>query len=307
VGEKRRLFVLGKLKTAAAKIPIVGPAFKGVYLTCFEGEGKVRPIRTGPLTGMRYYRYRWSTPREDLVDTNWEDVAVGAFTKMIAGKKRVFDVGANWGFYVLLAHKHRDDGCEIVAFEPHPQSAKELGTQIELNNIGNAHVLAAAMSDRIGTLEFLDTGSAIGQKIAGIDNGFPEARKICVPTITLDAAAEQFGIPDLIKLDVEGAENLVLEGGKKVMTKHRPVLIAEIHGEERSGRFYELMKENGYRCQKPLGVEIADGAYHHKMVCMPADVGSAASGSDAVARPEGSGSNSDLKAESPDFPQATAH
>lgn len=264
--------MLGKLRSVAARIPIVGPFIKRAYLTFFAGEGKVRPIRSGPLAGMRYYQYRWSTPRKDLVETNWEDEAVGAFAKLIAGKKRVFDVGANWGFYVLLAHKHRSSGCEIVAFEPHPQSAKELRTQIELNGIGQATVIEAAMSDRDGTLEFLDTGSAIGQKLAALgENGAP-SRNIRVRTMTLDAAAEQFGAPDLIKLDVEGAENLVLEGGKNVMSEHRPALVVEVHGEERCARFYDLMKGYGYRCETAGGVVINDGGYHHQVVCLPGEI-----------------------------------
>src|SRR5207248_1713711 len=158
--------------------------------------------------------------------------------------------------YVLLAHKHRDVGCEIVAFEPHPQSARELRTQITLNAIGNAKVVEAAMSDRAGTLEFLDTGSAIGQKLAGLDNELANARKLSVPTMTLDEAAEKYGAPDLIKLDVEGAENLVMEGGKTVMMENRPVLVVEVHGEERSGRFYELMRGYGYRCETAGGMVI---------------------------------------------------
>jgi FkbM family methyltransferase len=261
--------MLGPLKGAAAKIPVVGPAFKKAYLSWFAGEGKVRPIRGGLLSGMRYYRYRWSTPWEDLVETNWADEAAGAFARLVKGKKRIFDVGANWGFYVLLAHKNRDAGCEIVAFEPHPQSAKELRTQIKLNEIGAAKVVEAAMSDRAGTLEFLDTGSAIGQKLAGLDNEFANARRLTVPTVTLDAAAAAHGVPDLVKLDVEGAENLVLEGGKRVMTENRPVLVVEVHGEERSARFYELMKGYRYRCETAAGAVITDGAYHHQVVCFP--------------------------------------
>ena len=95
--------MLGSIKGAAAKIPVVGPAFKKAYLSWFAGEGKIRPIRGGLLSGMRYYRYRWSTPWEDLVETNWADEAAGAFARLVKGKKRIFDVGANWGFYVLLA------------------------------------------------------------------------------------------------------------------------------------------------------------------------------------------------------------
>jgi FkbM family methyltransferase len=264
--------MLRPLRGAAARIPIVGPAFKKAYLKWIAGEGSIRPIRRGMLSGMRYYRYQWSTPREDLVETNWDDESAEAFAKLIVGKKLVFDVGANWGFYVLLAHKHRNTGCRIVAFEPHPQSAKELRTQITLNGIGDATMVEAAMSDRAGTLEFLDTGSAIGQKLAVVDHEFADARRFTVPTLTLDAAAEQYGTPDLVKLDVEGAENLVLEGGRNVMTENRPVLLVEVHGQERCGRFYELMKGYNYRCETAAGTAIVDGAYHHQVVCFANEV-----------------------------------
>jgi FkbM family methyltransferase len=261
--------MLNQLRGAAARIPLVGPAFKRVYLTLFAGEGRVRPIQRGLLAGMRYYQYRWSTPREDLVETNWADPAAEAFVQLVAGKRRIFDVGANWGFYVLLAHKHRDAGCEIVAFEPHPQSAKELRTQIVLNEVTQATVVPAALSDRAGAIEFVDTGSAIGQKVAAVDKDFGWARRISLPAITLDEAAEKYGAPDLIKLDVEGAENLVLEGGKRVLTEQRPTLLVEVHGEECAGRFYDLMDQYGYRYETTGGAAIADRAYHHHLICRP--------------------------------------
>jgi FkbM family methyltransferase len=258
------------LRGAAGRIPVLGPAVRRVYLTLFKGEGQARAIRRGPLEGMRYYRYAWSTPREDLVETNWDDEAAGAFARLVKGKRRVFDVGANWGFYVLLAHRHRDAGCEIVAFEPHPRSAKELRTQIVLNGIGDVTVVEAAISDQGGgTIEFVDTGSAIGQKLAAVDTEFVKARRLAVPTLTLDEAAARYGSPDLVKLDVEGAENLVLEGGRRVMREARPALIVEVHGLERAGRLYELLAEFGYRCETVAGVAVTDGGYHHQLVCLP--------------------------------------
>src|SRR5207244_3880576 len=86
----RGAFMLGQLRSAAARLPVVGPAVKRLYLTLFTDEGRVRPIVGGPLAGMRYHRYRWSTPREDLVETNWDDEAAGAFVRLINGKRRFF-------------------------------------------------------------------------------------------------------------------------------------------------------------------------------------------------------------------------
>ncbi|MEZ0266952.1 MAG: FkbM family methyltransferase [Phycisphaerae bacterium] len=263
--------MLKSLKRAVGGVPVVGPAIKKAYLTLFTAEGRVRTIRKGLLEGVQYRHYRWSTPREDLVESNWDDLLQTAFTAEIKGKRRFFDVGANWGFYVLLAGKYRDKGCEVVAFEPHPQSAAELQTQVVLNGMsGDTRVVQAAVSDTVGTIEFADTGSAIGQMIASVDKDKLGQRMLKVPTMTLDGAAEQFGMPDLVKLDVEGAENLVMAGATKVFTEGRPTLLVEIHGEERSGPFYDFMAKFDYRCFGPDGAEVTDRAYHHHMICRPA-------------------------------------
>jgi FkbM family methyltransferase len=262
--------MLTTLRRAAARIPLLGPALKKSYLGLFARDGAVRSIETGPLAGLKYHHYRWSTPDHDLVVNNWADEAAAAFTRLVPGKKRIFDIGANWGFYVLLAHKHRDADCQIIAFEPHPRSARELQTQITLNQIANATVVQSALSDQDGAIEFVDTGSAIGQKMAAVDNYFTTARRIRVPAMSLNTAVDRFGAPDLIKLDVEGAENLVLTGGRDILTRYRPTLIVEVHGPERSNDFYGIVESCHYRCETAAGTPITDRAYHHQVVCHPA-------------------------------------
>jgi hypothetical protein len=48
--------------------------------------------------------------------------------------------------------------------------------------------------------------------------------------------------------------------------------LVEVHGQERCGRFYELMKGYNYRCETAAGTAIADGAYHHQVVCFANEV-----------------------------------
>lgn len=254
------------LSGIAQKIPLVGPIIRSIRRRISQ-EGAIQQIKHGPLEGLSYHRYQWSTPNEGLVEDNWADQMPGIFVREIPAKKRFFDIGANWGFYVLLAHKHRDPGCQIVAFEPHPRTADELRTQITLNHIDHAEVLQAALSDQVGTIEFADTGSAIGQKLAAVNDSHPQARNIVVPTLTLDEAAHRFGPPDICKIDVEGAENMVLKGAAEVLGVHRPVLLMEIHGAENSVPFYQIMSQYGYRCWTMEGAEVTDGAYHHHLVC----------------------------------------
>jgi FkbM family methyltransferase len=156
-----------------------------------------------------------------------------------------------------------------VAFEPHPQSARELRTQLELNAVANARIVEAALSDRAGLIEFADTGSAIGQKLASLNDSQGGARTISVRAMSLDEAAREFGPPDLVKIDVEGAENLVLAGGREVLENHRPVLLVEVHGKGRAGEFYEHMAGYGYRCETADGRPIAERTYYHHVICRP--------------------------------------
>ena len=256
------------LKSTAKRIPLLGPLLQKAYLS-LKGEGKIRPITTGHLAGLKYHQYRWSTPNPDLVQTNWDDPLPNAFIHHIKNKKRFYDIGANWGFYVLLASKHKDPHCQIVAFEPHPQSAKELESQITLNQITSALVIQAALSDQSGHLQFADTGSAIGQKLATLNDSPQSAQTITVPTMTLDQATQQFGPPDLIKLDVEGAENLVIAGGHQTLQHHRPTLLVEIHGQDRATPFYTKMHHLHYQCQTPTGEPVTNQAYHHHLICLP--------------------------------------
>ena len=256
--------LLNTLKSAARRIPFLHRAYLKL-----KGEGRVRTIAKGHLAGLKYHQYRWSTPQQDLVETNWNDELAPAFIEHLKGKHRIFDVGANWGFYVLLASRHRDPTCQIIAFEPHPRSAVELQTQITLNGITNAQVVQAALSDRTGTIEFADTGSAIGQKLAAVNDSHAAARTLTVPTMTLDQAADQFAPPDLIKIDVEGAELLVLAGAHNVLQTHRPTLLIEVHGPDKSLALYDLLRHHNYRLQTPTGAPITDTTYHHPIVCLP--------------------------------------
>jgi FkbM family methyltransferase len=257
--------LLNSLKRAAKHIPLLHRAY--LKLT---GEGRVRAITRGHLAGLKYRQYRWSTPQQDLVETNWDDELAPAFIRLIKGKRCFFDVGANWGFYVLLASKYRDAaGCRIVAFEPHPQSAAELRTQIALNRVADAYVDQAALSDRSGTIEFADTGSAIGQKLAAVNDSHQSARTITVPTLTLDDAAARHQPPDLVKIDVEGAENLVLAGATRLLQTHRPTLLIEVHGADKSPALYDTLARHGYRCETTAGVPITDQTYHHHVICLP--------------------------------------
>lgn len=144
----------------------------------------------------------------------------------------VFDIGAHFGEYTLLASSRVAEQGGVHAFEAQPTTAALLRRNCEANQLRNATVNWCAISDREGEVEFdvcdEPTMSAIatsGRKAAR------HFRRIRVPSITLDGYCQQHSVwPDLLKIDVEGAELLVLRGAAGILQRsapHAPALLFE--------------------------------------------------------------------------------
>ena len=127
-----------------------------------------------------------------------------------------FDVGANLGYYTILMAKSVPQG-KVYAFEPDPFSYALLQLNVQLNGLKNVIVNQSALGDRPGMSTFVQcTDSAF--------NSFRDTARRAVSGIievsvdTLDNFVYANNIPriDFLKLDVEGAEGLVIAGAKKL-------------------------------------------------------------------------------------------
>jgi FkbM family methyltransferase len=148
-----------------------------------------------------------------------------------------WDVGANIGFYSWLVRQHA--GIErVIMFEPDPTNFSLLERTIRRNRITNCTALNVALADRSGEAGFLidrasgAAGSLESSRHTGEDWSLQTAyglgEVIRCRTATLDELiAAGTPAPNLIKIDVEGAENLVLAGAKDCLAKVRPILIVE--------------------------------------------------------------------------------
>ena len=140
----------------------------------------------------------------------------------------VWDVGANVGLFAFSAAAK----AKIVfAFEPDPWLASLC--QRSASEITNVQVLSAAVTSTIsvGQLEIAQRGRA-ANFMAGFgtsQTGGIRHRQL-VMTVTLDWLAKRFPPPDILKIDVEGGERLVLEGGSALFGRSRPILICEVAG-----------------------------------------------------------------------------
>lgn len=167
-----------------------------------------------------------------------------------------FDIGANFGFYSLLAAELVTAG-RIVAFEPVPYVFESLKTNARA--AGNVEAVDSAVSDREGLLDFDEapasrhTGSSFSEESSRLP-GAPhfEFKKIKVRSTTVDEfCARTKLVPTVIKVDVEGAEKLVIEGARRTLASASPTLIMEVWKPPTRNQNHRdaarLLEEAGYR------------------------------------------------------------
>jgi FkbM family methyltransferase len=177
-------------------------------------------------------------------------------TKLLAdfgGKGRtMLDVGANVGFHALTAGLFFR---RVVAFEPTPATADRLERNVMASALRHIDVRRCALSNRSGQAQFsVSRGHCGANRVAAGSHAEASAEAISVPLRTIDELAREspggLGKLDFIKIDVEGHECEVLEGGRETISHDRPKLFVEFNTPEQFDRFRSLLPP-GYRPIRP--------------------------------------------------------
>lgn len=142
-------------------------------------------------------------------------------------KPKVFwDIGANVGFYSWLLMS-ADPDLHAVLFEPDPDNIELVNATIARGELEQITLVAKAASTEQGTARFvMDPESGTTSHLESGGTGVKGA-VVTVETTTLDDELERLSPPDLIKIDVEGAEDMVLAGAARLLDEVRPVIIIE--------------------------------------------------------------------------------
>ena len=185
-------------------------------------------------------RYRWGRPEHSTsmylygVLEHAEEVRLTRFFIRTLQSEDVFlDIGANFGFYSLLASEILEEG-RVIAFEP--VSFVFRGLNASAARTTNVEAVNSAVSDRVGTLEFdqapesRHTGSSFNEAEARVEGAPVFAfTRVKVASTTVDAyCAERKIVPTVIKIDVEGAEKLVIDGGLRTLAAGTPTIVLEV-------------------------------------------------------------------------------
>jgi FkbM family methyltransferase len=175
-------------------------------------------------------------------DHDWEELAEHALLRKhkLRPGARVFDLGAHQAVFALMVSRFVGETGSVIALEAGKHNYEAAQKNKEANAIQNLTILHAAASDRKGEISFSD----------GMNGRIGYGAKC--PAYSVDDLANEFGTPDVVKIDVEGYESKVLEGAKATLAT-RPDWYVEVHsglGLEAYGgspeQIVALFQEAGY-------------------------------------------------------------
>jgi FkbM family methyltransferase len=191
------------------------------------------------------YEQKKVIPQQELIDlqkfkiyvmNNDLDVGVGIirskvyephithiFEQLLKSGSTFLDIGANIGYYTLLAASLVGDVGQVLSFEPNFQNLQLLYSSILENKFQNIVVYPFAASDSHELLKLKSFGS----------NGFLEPPSYCqsnlqlVQSIRVDDLLQSVRQINLVKIDIEGYEPLAIAGMDKLLRNYRPIIISE--------------------------------------------------------------------------------
>lgn len=178
-----------------------------------------------------------------------------------------YDVGANVGFFSLLAAKRLGPtGC-VCAFEPVAENAASVRENARINQFDHIKVLELAVGRETGTAELLLTDWDGGGSLASsaVRPAEPVSRRqVRVAALDDLIPAERLPKPSVVKIDVEGVEMEVLQGMSKTIAESRPVLLYEVD-DGRKDSFHRRWKElDDYVAGLGYAINHLDPAYANR-------------------------------------------
>jgi FkbM family methyltransferase len=208
-------------------------------------------VMVEPLKG-----YQWTTSRTYgyLLGTHESPEVISSFLSWLKPDSTFYDVGGNVGYFSFVASTIITRG-RILAFEPLAANLAIFEEHLRRNRRAGAEritLIPCAVADREKTVQFTNDAVLTGSNTY-VESQFlkPTVQKIDVKCVSIDGVVAQGSPPpDVIKIDVEGAELEVLQGAEQTLRAHKPPLLLATHDVHVPGidrKCAEFLKKLGYQ------------------------------------------------------------
>ncbi|MGE3808556.1 MAG: FkbM family methyltransferase [Gemmataceae bacterium] len=214
-------------------------------------DGKIR------LNLYRHRGYWWEGRRR-------EQEALEAVSRIVKPGDNVFELGGHIGYITMLLSKLAGPKGRVVVFEPSPDNLKYLRSNVV--GLSNTEVVDKAVSSETGQVTLYEEGLS-GQNNSIVsdyeifdavrsNSGLQievKPRQVACTTVD-DEASQRAMAPSFMKIDIEGAELLALQGALRTLDEARPVIMIELSQNVQA--CLKLFQEHGYLLVAPEGTPV---------------------------------------------------
>jgi len=235
-----------QLRSWIKHIPVVSNLQRWFFAKFLVGEEFIHIINAGPAKGLKY---PVKLPEDKAI---WSGTYETEFSLILANSVQsgdvCYDIGGYRGFFsgvFALA------GAQlVVTFEPLPENCNQLHKLAGLNPELPLRLEAIAIGEQDGLVKFNVMLEASMGKLesSSFQSDVRGNDVLTIPIRKLDSLVSQGIIPtpQVIKIDVEGAEVQVLKGSIEILTKHHPLLFIEAHSHLLANDCTSILRELGY-------------------------------------------------------------
>jgi len=203
-------------------------------------------VRGGPLQGAKMM----VSVGNPYLFGYYEEDATQRICGLIRPGDVVYDLGANAGYYAMVFAKYTRG--RIHAFEPMPDQQQIFRYHLATNHVENVVLHPFAVSDVSGTRQFSNVAAMPVNTYVSTSSSFDISNStISVETVSIDdfVYVRGFEPPQVMKIDVEGAELDVLMGARRVLTEVKPFLLLgthDVHYPDVREKCCQFLRDLGY-------------------------------------------------------------
>lgn len=227
---------------------------------------RVVTVAAGPGAGLRISLRNASADYSDGTnELPVQEALVGALTPGAV----CYDVGSNIGFFALLAARAVGPTGKVYAFEPVAENAECIAHNAALNGFSTVEVVQVAVGRSDGEADLLLARHPGGATLSPADApaDLRAHRRTTVTSLDALVTAGRIAAPAVVKVDVEGLEDEVLDGMTEVLAQHRPTVVCELDSVDpavlagKVARFRARMADAGYEVSD-LAPSYAGSGWH---------------------------------------------